>query len=242
MWGAFGGRRADEPDRNHDHGATIEESAVTDATVAQQSGDARAASIGRLLDDWQATADPERLAVLVVAVRPMVEAVATRVLRSRRIADRSAVDDVVSLVLDHLRRLPRGLEGERHVALFRGDEPGTDTGTAFIRILARNRAIDVARSRGRRARRSVPFSAAIDDVREALVTRRAAAALVAEAETHDRLAAAIDRLEPQPRTVVQMLLDGKSQTVIAHVLGVCEGTVSRVRSRAVAKLRGLMDE
>ena len=39
-----------------------------------------------------------------------------------------------------------------------------------------------------------------------------------------------------------MLLDGKSQTVIAHVLGVCEGTVSRVRSRAVAKLRGLMDE
>jgi RNA polymerase sigma factor (sigma-70 family) len=87
----------------------------------------------------------------------------------------------------------------------------------------------------------VPFSAAIDDVREALVTRRPAAALVAEAETHDRLAAAIDRLEPQLRTVVQMLLDGKSQVVIAHVLGVCEGTVSRVRSRALAKLRALLE-
>jgi RNA polymerase sigma factor (sigma-70 family) len=213
----------------------MKESAVTDAAACRQSGDAGASSIGRLLDDWQATADPEQLAVLVVAVRPMVEAVAARVLRSRRIADRSAVDDVVSLVLDHLRRLPRGSEGERHVALFRGDEPGTDTGTAFIRILARNRALDVARSRGRRARRSVPFSAAIDDVREALVTRRAAA------ETHDRLAAAIDRLEPQLRTVVQMLLDGKSQVVIAHVLGVCEGTVSRVRSRAQAKLRALLE-
>ena len=130
----------------------MEESAVTDAQPSRQSGDARPASIGRLLDDWQATADPERLAVLVVAVRPMVEAVATRVLRSRRIADLSAVDDVVSLVLDHLRRLPRGLEGERHVALFRGDEPGADTGTAFIRILARNRAIDMARSRERSCR------------------------------------------------------------------------------------------
>lgn len=217
----------------------MEERTVRGATASRQAGDAGGASIGRLLDGWQATADPEQLAVLVVAVRPMVEAVAARVLRSRRIADRSAVDDVVSLVLDHLRRLPRGLEGERHVAPFRGDEPGTDT--AFIRILARNRALDVARSRGRRARRSVPFSAAIADVREALVTRRAAAALVAEAETHDRLAAAIDRLEPQLRTVVQMLLDGKSQVVIAHVLGVCEGTVSRVRSRALAKLRALLE-
>jgi RNA polymerase sigma factor (sigma-70 family) len=221
--------------------ATMDEKAVDSVVACRQSGDAGAASIGRLLDGWQATADPEQLALLVVAVRPMVQAVASRVLRSLRIADRSAVDDVVSLVLDHLRRLPRGLEGERPVAIFRGDEPGTDTGTAFIRILARNRALDVARSRGRRARRSVPFSAAIDDVREALVTRRAAAALVAEAETHDRLAAAIDRLEPQLRTVVQMLLDGKSHVVIAHVLGVCEGTVSRVRSRALAKLRALLE-
>ena len=219
----------------------MDEQAVRGATASRQAGDESAASIGRMLDGWQATANPEQLAVLVVAIRPMVEAVATRALRSRRIADRSAVDDVVSLVLDHLRRLPRGLEGERHVALFRGDEPGTDTGAAFIRVLSRNRALDVARSRGRRARRTVPFSAAIADVRAALVVRRAAAALVAEAETHDRLAAAIDRLEPQQRTVVQMLLDGKSQVVIAHVLGVCEGTVSRIRSRALAKLRTLME-
>lgn len=219
----------------------MEERAVTGGTACRQAGNAPVASIGRLLDDWQASADPEHLAVLVVTIRPLVEAVATRVLRSRRIADWSAVDDVVSLVLDHLRRLPRGLEGERQVTLFRGDEPGTDTGAAFVRILARNRAIDVARSRSRRARRSVTFSAAIDDVCDALVTCRTAAALVAEAETHDRLAAAIDRLEPQQRTVVRMLLDGKSQAVIAHVLGVCEGTVSRVRSRALAKLRALME-
>ena len=201
-----------------------------------------AASIGSLLDDWQETGEPERLAVLVVAVRPMVEAVAGRVLRSRRIMDRSAVDDVVSLVLDHLRRLPRGLEAEQPVAMFRGAGPGIDRGGAYIRLLARNRSLDVARSRRRDRRHVLPFSAAGDEVRQGLTGRGMATPHRAEIEAHDRLAAAIDRLDPELRTVVEMLLDGKSQAVIAHVLDVCEGTVSRLRSRAVAKLRALMDE
>lgn len=200
------------------------------------------AGIGSLLDDWQETGDPDRLAALVAAVRPMVEAVAGRVLRSRRIMDRSAVDDVVSLVLDHLRRLPRGHEDERPVAMFRGAGPGTDRGGAYIRLLSRNRSLDVARSRRRDRRHALPFSAAGDEVWQGLVGRGMATPHRAEVEAHDRLAAAIERLDPELRTVVEMLLDGKSQAVIAHVLDVCEGTVSRVRRRAVAKLRALMDE
>lgn len=37
-----------------------------------------------------------------------------------------------------------------------------------------------------------------------------------------------------------MLLAGKSQAAIAHVLEVCEGTVSRLRGRAIAELKRLM--
>lgn len=208
-----------------------------ETAVVYQAGDA---GIDRLLDRWQATNDPEQLAVLVDAVRPMVEAVAVRVLRGRRIMDRSAVDDVVSLVLDHLRRLPGSQEGERPVAMFRGADPGTDRGGSFIRLLARNRSLDVARSHRRHRRRECPFSLAGDQVRWSFVSPDDAAGQEAAADIHDRLVAAIDRLEPDLQAVVQMLLDGKSQAVIAHVLGVCPGTVSRTRRRAMAKLRGLM--
>jgi len=214
---------------------------VPDETAAaKQVADSSTAGIGRLLDRWQATNDPEQLAVLVDAVRPMVEAVAVRVLRSRRIRDQSAVDDVVSLVLDHLRRLPRGQEGERPVAMFRGADPGSDRGGSFIRLLARNRSLDVARSHRRHCRHECSFTSAGDAVRSSLVSHDDAARQEVEADVHDRLAAAIDRLEPDLQAVVQMLLDGKSQAVIAHVLGVCPGTVSRGRRRAMAKLRGLM--
>ncbi|MCE2725465.1 MAG: sigma-70 family RNA polymerase sigma factor [Planctomycetaceae bacterium] len=211
-----------------------------ETAAANQAAESSPAGIGRLLDRWQATNDPEQLAVLVGAVRPMVEAVAVRVLRSRRIKDQSAVDDVLSLVLDHLRRLPGGQEGERPVAMFRGADPGSDSGGRFIRLLARNRSLDVARSHRRHRRYECPFSSAGDTVRWSLANPDDAARQEAEADVHDRLVVAIDRLEPDLQAVVRMLLDGKSQAVIAHVLGVCPGTVSRARRRAMAKLRGLM--
>ena len=216
------------------------DSRVLEAAAINQAGDSSTAGIGGLLDRWQATKDPEQLAVLVGAVRPMVEAVAVRVLRSRRITDRSVVDDVVSLVFDHLRRLPGGQEGERPVAMFRGADPGSDRGGRFIRLLARNRSLDVARSHRRHWHRECPFTSAGDRVWPSLVSHDDAARQEAEAEVHHRLAAAIDRLEPDLQAVVQMLLDGKSQAVIAHVLGVCPGTVSRSRRRAMIELRRLM--
>lgn len=217
--------------------ATGDKTAETAGSGLRDGG----AAIGALLDRWQATGVPEHLETLVVAVRPMVEAVAVRVLRSRHIVDRSAVDDVVSLVLDHLRRLPRGRGGERQVAMFRGDEPGSDRGGCFIRLLARNRSLDIARRRRRHRHHERPFSAAGEDVRNLAANHAGPRHAAAEADLHDQLAAAIDRLEPELQALMQMLLAGKSQAVIAHVLGVCEGTVSRARRRALAKLRGLMD-
>ena len=57
-----------------------------------------------------------------------------------------------------------------------------------------------------------------------------------------RLHEAIKKLEPRLRTVIDMLLDGKSQAVIAHVLNICEGTVSRLRCRAIEELQRLTAE
>ena len=37
-------------------------------------------------------------------------------------------------------------------------------------------------------------------------------------------------------------LEGKSQAAVSHVLDVCEGTVSRLRMRAIAMLRDLLTE
>ena len=193
--------------------------------------------IGGALARWQESGDPELLAAVVAAARPLAEAVAAKMLRSRGVTDPSAVDDVMSLVLDHLRRLPGAVAGERPVAPFRGEQPGTDAGVGYVCQLAEKRALDVARQRRRRSRHTLPFSLVDAEVQRGLVRREAAA----QADLLDRLADALDGLEPRLRTVVEMLLDGKSQAVIAHVLGVCEGTVSRARSRAVDHLRRLIE-
>ena len=49
------------------------------------------------------------------------------------------------------------------------------------------------------------------------------------------------RSDWRQRLVVELLLEGKSQALIAHVLGVNEGTVSRLRARAIASLRRILD-
>jgi RNA polymerase sigma factor (sigma-70 family) len=151
------------------------------------------------------------------------------------VADRSAVDDVVSLVLDHLRRLPCGNAGERRVALFRGDDATVGRGLAYVRLLARNRARDVARARHRRDRRARVFS-----MLDAMGWQAVAAGRPVN-DLHEQLLDAVAQLEPPLRQVVELLLEGKSQATIAHVLDVCEGTVSRMRKRAVDRLRALLD-
>lgn len=208
---------------------------VTDAAREPRDDDC----LGGLLERWQASGDPAQLEAVVAAVRQVVELVAGRTLAECHVADRSAVDDVVSLVLDHLRRLPRGSAGERRVALFRGDDAAVGRGLAYIRLLARNRARDIARARHRRDRHARVFSM-LDDTGWRAVSAGGAAGRAAD-DLHEQLLDAVAQLEPPLRQLVELLLEGKSQATIAHVLNVCEGTVSRMRKRAVDRLRELLD-
>ncbi|NDC62964.1 MAG: sigma-70 family RNA polymerase sigma factor [Planctomycetia bacterium] len=198
--------------------------------------------IASLLVEWQSTGCQGALERLIAATLSTMRACAARTLRRQGIADKSSVDDAVSLVLDHLRRLPRTTTQEAAVAPFaavhgeqRGAAANRGAGTAYLLWLARERAIDVARARRRRDRRAMPLSVAAIDPAAREPTQR-------PDKDSDLLLAVLSGLEPRLRTVVEQLLDGTTQTEIARLLGVCEGTVSRLRGRAIAELRRLMRE
>ena len=203
--------------------------------------------IADALQAWQESGDDVWLEHVIVATLPRLEHAARSVLRRLHISDWSAVDDALSLVLDHLRRLPATTPNERTVARFEnrcdtGRGVG-DPGLAYLVWLAHERAFDVARQRKRQATRRMRFKNLghvpyVDDTGIDTHTNADEVESDATARMHD----ALKRLEPRLCTVVELLLDGKSQAVIAHVLGVCEGTVSRLRTRAIAELKRLMTE
>jgi DNA-binding CsgD family transcriptional regulator len=204
-------------------------------------------SLSLLMLRWQATGAQATFEVIVEQVRPHVERVVERVLRRQGLRDPAAIDDAVALVLDHLRRLAGSEAQERPVAKFAPPAAGTgkratrDPGRTFITCLATDRARDVARAR--RRQRIVPFSqlgAEAAQVFERRFTGRASAE--GGPPPIDRVRAAAARLEPRQRLLIELLLDGKSQAMIAHVLDVSEGTVSRLRGRAITALQALLEE
>lgn len=196
---------------------------------------------------WQETADEIWLEDLIRATRPLLESAARGVLRRLQISDWSAVDDTLALVFDHLRRLPATAPGERGVTPFttgRGTNPGSsDPGLAYLVWLVHERALDVARQRRRQAARRRIFATTCHASRvdqagfdRSMIDDDAACDIAA------RLHAALAMLEPRLCLVIRLLLDGKSQAMVAHMLGVCEGTVSRLRTKAIADLKRLMTE
>lgn len=201
-------------------------------------------SLDALLDAWQSTGDEQALESLLRAAVPIIEQSVRRALHATGIRDPAAADDAVALVLDHLRRLHGAAAGEARVAAFAAasdERPGRSDTLAFLRLLARSRARDVARSHRRVARHVLPFSAIDGKTADQLQ------AIVALARADDpepapleRLHAAIGALEPRERTAISLRLEGKSLAVIAHVLGVCAGTASRIHARAVARLRAAL--
>jgi RNA polymerase sigma factor (sigma-70 family) len=208
----------------------------------------RSPNIESLLLEWQSSGDEQCLEDLVTMIMPMLERVAARTLQRLGIRDRSAIDDTTALVFDHLRRLPSQPPGERSVMPFTANrpryhsEPG-DSGAAYLHRLTHDRAIDVVRARRRRARHATPVSEFGDTAHISVYrwTEFDAADDMAAADADSAsLHQEIDRLEPRLRTVITMLLEGKSQVAIAHTLGVCEGTVSRLRVRAIDQLRRAM--
>lgn len=207
-------------------------------------------SLESLLLCWQSAGDTLCLADLITSITPFLERVARHVLRRQGIRDTSAIDDTTALVFDHLRRLPHEGPGERAVIRF---DPNRSPcrcvkgcpAKAFLYRLAHDRAIDVARARRRRERHAQRLAQQNDENR---ISLRHEAALARGEEIEPlaaeccRLSEAIARLDPRLRSLIDFVIQGKSQVTIAHALGVCEGTVSRLRGRAIEELRRLLAE
>lgn len=191
---------------------------------------------------WQQTGDEQSLEFIIATTSAELQRLAGVSLRRQGVADRSAVDDALSLVFDHLRRLRGAASGERAVTRFdaartSGDRHG-NAGQAYLAWLVRERSLDVARHRRRLAKYTLPLSNATIDDRPWTYPH--------DTDDEDqsrriRFQTALAQLEQRLRLVVELLLAGKSQAVIAHMLDVCEGTVSRLRTRAIAELKRLMD-
>lgn len=203
----------------------------------------RSGNVTRALVAWQDNGDELALESLIAATCAELKRLAAVWLRRQGVADRTAVDDTLSLVFDHLRRLRGAVPGERPVAPFDAARISCgrhlDAGTAYLAWLVRERALDVARHRRRRANHVRSISAGM------IPAKRWADPPDIQEDDDDaraRFHTAVARLEPRLRTVVDLLLEDRTQAVIAHVLGVCEGTVSRLRARAIAELRRMMDK
>lgn len=201
-----------------------------------------------LLLSWQSTSDESRLEELLDHSRDLIEGSARQALLRQHIKDPAAVDEAVALVFDHLRRLAGRGQAGRAVAPFcptttRG--PG-EPGTAYVVWLAKERARDVARGIRSRSRLIKPFSQRGSDrlaFREPLMPAQPGdenQGMADARERHTRLEQALERLEPPLASVLRMLLQGQSQAAIAATLRVCEGTVSRMRVRAILRLRSLL--
>jgi len=220
---------------------------ITASGARKDSVDEVCTSVSLLVLRWQTTGAKTVFEAIVAQVRPHAERVAERVLRRQGLRDPTAVDDAVSLVLDHLRRLSDSEGQERTVAKFVPVSPSPgrgsprDPGRAFISCLTTDRARDVARTR--RRQRSVPFSQLGPEAALEFERRLAAPApSLGSPPPIDRVRAAAAELEPRQQRLVELLLEGKSQVVIAHVLGVSAGTVSRQRERVIAALQALLAE
>ena len=209
--------------------------------------------IESLLLRWQATGERDHFERLIIAIELLASRMAKDTLRRLGVRDPSAVDDTLSLVFDHLRRLAGSANGERSVAPFSSrtyaacNHSRIDSGRTYVLWLTRERAADVARANRRRSRRVIMFSqldTSTSSLVEGCVDPRPSngppgtVPAVFLCHLHD----AILQLPSRERLVVELLLEGKTQAIISHALDCCEGTVSRLRTRAVALLRDLLAE
>jgi RNA polymerase sigma factor (sigma-70 family) len=209
------------------------------------------AELDDLLLTWQRSGDPHAFEALAAIADSELARVARAVFRRFHLRDPYAYDEARSLVLDHLRRLFRGSPDSVTVQPFdaaramHGDgEPCGNAGKRYLAFLVRRRAIDVCRSRHRRNRHERSFSSLPEgeDLQLAPQGRATYDRLEPEDVDTPRLEDAISHLPLRYQQVIQGLLAGRTQPQIAVTLGVCEGTVSRLRTRAIESLRSLLTE
>ena len=231
-------------------GAGMKKGLSSEEEVAACRPGEQSTSLGPVAEqiiDWQMSGSERVLEALLRAVLPRLESAIQRSLRRQGIHDLSAIDDTLSLILDHLRRLPGVGNGERHVAKFiprpavtRG-VAGGDAGIAYLEQLACSRAVDVARRRRRQAPQV--FSALCPQSKKPFEETIVGDDAIGNTSPtiRDLVCEAAARLEPRQRLLIELLLAGKSQAMIAHVLEVAEGTVSRLRLKAIESLRRILD-
>jgi RNA polymerase sigma factor (sigma-70 family) len=214
--------------------------AVVSGAPTRVGDESRRAIVATLVVEWQKTGRHEVFESLIEVVQPRLMRAIEAALLDRGIQDPAAVDDALSLVLNHLRRLPGTGADDRQVAKFApaaSHEGGRDPGWAYLVQLARSRARDVARDR---RRQNLVFSQLEEPGAEQFEQTISGAATSGLPPLADRLREAARELEPRQRRLVELLIDGKSQAMIAHVLGLHEGTVSRLRARAIKSLRRIL--
>ena len=198
-------------------------------------------SITAMLLAWQSTADERHLQSLLRVSSHLIRRTARSVLVRHGVADPAAVDDAVSLVLDHVRRLAGVSTNEKKVSRFKPSRTAaaTNPGEAYLIWLSTKRARDVARTRRTRAR----FVQSLSHVEKGNSLTPLQALVGPSANDTDDLILlhrAIEGLKDRQAVVIQMLITGQSQATIAAELNVCEGTVSRLRTRAITRLRRLL--
>ena len=207
-------------------------------------------AFGRLLLRWQDQQDDEALYNLFTTAQRLLESVAERTLRGAVPDSSSLVDETVSLVLDHLRRLPLHhqtvtdpLATDRAVRPFRPDPRKQNAGRRYLVWLTRRRAMDVARREQRHRRRcrcdtaSDPHQVAAAITRESWARQLAAASQARQDDRIEWVRAMLALLDPADRLLMEMAVEGKTLATIAHVLDCSEGTVSRRRQRIERSLR-----
>lgn len=206
-------------------------------------------AVSRLLLEWQERGDGPSFEALFNSIRGDIQQTARSVLKTLRIHSDAAVDEVVSLVMDHVRRLSPDFREARDVSPFNPNrvkrnslDHSADSGRAYIRWLSHRRALDVARSVIRRDRKEAPFTSLPPATLSQLCHRRTATSPDADdfSERLRTMNAAISALDGRARQVLGLLLDGYSQAEIAKRLSIHEGTVSRIRAKAIDRVRQLV--
>lgn len=184
-----------------------------------------------LLEGWQAGGDPDDFHRLWQAAGSIVESVVRKTLHRQGVRDPSAADEAVSRVMGHLLRLPSG-----RVAKFDSKQ----SAAGYLVWLSSRRCRDVARSL--RRRREVSLADSGLGVAEPAVYSDFSCGEDHGGSFAQSLRDAIKSLDGRSQLVIERHLAGEPQTATAKFLGVSEGTVTRVRQRAIQRLRELLPE
>ena len=208
--------------------------------------------LGRLLLIFQDQGCHEAFKKLLTAAKPIIESVAKATLRTRTVDAGNLVDDTLSAVLNHLRRLPAHAlrqnteqpASDQAVQAFTPQPDKPDAGRQYLIWLTQRRAADVARSEhrwGQQQSFTKTTASQLDNAiaRQSFAHQHAHTAHRQQQEQLTWLQLACEQLEESEQLLLAMVLEGKTLAVIAHVLDCSEGTASRRRQRIETKLQSM---